>query len=107
MLDLSIIDNTPLFEIKLLDGRELHLKRPTQSLYTFLANLSDNAANLSDTQSLEFVFNAFTRILNRNTEGITFTVEELDEYGPEIVMFVINQYFTYWDKDTASKVDFQ
>lgn len=108
MLDLSILDNSELFEIKLIDGRELTLKRPTQSLQAYLFNLLDEKKQVDDSHMLEYVFSAFTRVLNRNTQGITFSEEELcDEYGIEIAAIVINNYFTYWNNDTASRVDFQ
>lgn len=103
MLDLSILDKSELFEVKLLDGRELKLKRPTQSLQMTIVNILDND-NYEET--LDIVFNAFTRVLNRNTEGITFNSEELaEEYGVDIASIVIFKYFTYWNENT--QVDFQ
>ena len=103
MLDLSILDKSELFEVKLLDGRELKLKRPTQSLQMTIVNILDND-NYEET--LDTVFNAFTRVLNRNTEGITFNSEELaEEYGVDIASIVIFKYFTYWNENT--QVDFQ
>ena len=103
MLDLSILDKSELFEVKLLDGRELKLKRPTQSLQMTIVNILDND-NYEET--LDTVFNAFTRVLNRNTEGITFNSEELaEEYGADIASIVIFKYITYWNENT--QVDFQ
>ena len=103
MLDLSILDKSELFEVKLLDGRELKLKRPTQSLQMTIVNILDND-NYEET--LDTVFNAFTRVLNRNTEGITFNSDELaEEYGVDIASIVIFKYFTYWNENT--QVDFQ
>ena len=105
MLDLSFINNDELFEVKLIDGRILHLKRPTQSLQSFLMILLDNN-NLKDSEMLDSIFKAFTRILNRNEEGIAFNAEDLaEEYGAEVAAIVINDYFTYWNEKT--KVDFQ
>lgn len=105
MLDLSLINNDELFEVKLIDGRILHLKRPTQSLQSFLIILLDNN-NLKDSEMLDSIFKAFTRILNRNEEGIAFNAEDLaEEYGVEVAAIVINDYFTYWNEKT--KVDFQ
>ena len=103
MLDLSILDKSELFEVKLLDGRELKLKRPTQSLQMTIVNILDND-NYEET--LDIVFNAFARVLNRNTEGITFNSDELaEEYGVDIASIVIFKYFTYWNENT--QVDFQ
>ena len=50
----------------------------------------------------------FTRILNRNDEGKTFTKDEVEEeFDLMIVVYVVRDYFQYWTEEIAEQVNFQ
>lgn len=106
-----MLDLTPMnrhYEIRLLDGDTLNLKRPTQAMYETIINLRDmRERENNELQILAAFSNLFTRILNRNEEGRTFTAEELrDNYDFQVVTYVIQDYFTYWQKEVEEEVNF-
>ena len=108
MLDLSVI-NIP-YELILEDGTKLHLKRPTQSLQEAIVKLKPLIAKPEKNlvQVMDASLEIFTRILNRNTEDVEFDVEQVkEEYDMTIAMLVVNDYFAYWNKEVAQKVNFQ
>jgi len=106
MLDLTKIYKEKYYEIKLIDGTELKLKRPTQAMVEYTLNLRDLKDN--DKETLHAITGMFVRVLNRNTEDRVFTNEEIDnEYDTQIIAFVIQDYFEFWQKDVNEKVDFQ
>lgn len=104
MLDLGgIIENY--YEVRLLDGKELKLKRPTQAMIESISvmdKLTDN------TEILRGFSRLFARILNRNTEGLVFKSEDLvEQYDFTVVMLLVKDYFNYWREDTEKQVNFQ
>ena len=107
MLNLRALAEENFYEIKLLDGQELKLKRPSQAMYEFLLTLdklkeSDQAAVINGFSSL------FERILNRNVDGAHFTKEQLiEEYDFKVISYVITDYFNYWNEEVNDKVNFQ
>lgn len=95
MIDLSTLKNEPLYEIKLLDGKTYTLKRPTQAIQQFLIDLSE----MKQVDQMAGIAKAFIRVLNRNTQGETFTLDTLgEEYGYEIMAYVVKDYSEYWAK---------
>lgn len=108
MLDLSLI-NVP-YELILEDGTELHLKRPTQSLQEAVVSLQPLVANPEKNimKVMDAAIEIFTRILNRNIEGVEFDVKQVkDEYDMTIAMMVVNDYFAYWNNEVKQKVNFR
>lgn len=104
MLDLGgIVENY--YEVRLLDGKELKLKRPTQAMIESISvmdKLTDN------TEILRGFSRLFARILNRNTEGLVFKSEDLvEQYDFTVVMLLVKDYFNYWREDTEKQVNFQ
>ena len=108
MLDLTLMNNNDLYELRLLDGTELHLKRPTQAMVQFTLILQGLANNDKQLETIEALSSLFARILNRNIEGLTFEAEKLaEEYDFNVIGYVIEDYFGYWNEDTEEKVNFQ
>lgn len=107
MLDLGTLAEDRYYEIKLLDGAELRLKRPSQAMYEFLLTLdklneTDSAAVINGFSKL------FERILNRNVEGAHFDREQLiEDYDFKVISYVISDYFNYWNEEVNDKVNFQ
>ena len=95
MLDLTTVANDNYYEIRLLDGTELHLKRPTQAMFEYMTQLE--LINSKDMrESLGFLNNIFTRIINRNIENVEYTTEQVaDEYTIQIIVYVIQDYFKF------------
>lgn len=95
MLDLTTRSKTKkLYEIKMPDGQELTLKLPTQSL---LMKLNDLQAYLGQDpmKALTAINNLVVQILNRNTQGITYTDEQVMEMlDLDTLILVINDYIT-------------
>lgn len=105
MLDLTTIYKDVYFELKLFDGTVLKIKRPTQSMAEFAVSLQKIE---DDKMALDAVMSFFVRILNRNTTGKVFTVDEIKEdYDVNVIGLVIRSYFDFWNKEVGSKVDFQ
>jgi len=106
-----MLDLTPMnrhYEIRLLDGSTLNLKRPTQAMYETLIALRDmRDRENSELRLLTAFSDLFARILNRNEEGRSFTKEELrEEYDFQVVSYVIQDYFSYWQKEVDEEVNF-
>ncbi len=107
MLDLTTL-NGNLYDIKLLDGTVLHLKRPNQSMVQYLVDIKGLHEGTGDEKALLKAFASFfARILNRNAEGIAYDAEDLEEdYDYETILYVINDYFDHWTKEVGENVDF-
>ena len=107
MLALTVFNNEH-YDIRLLDGTELKLKRPTQAMIEYTMRIEDMAKSEDKTQAINALANLFVRILNRNTEGVTFNVKDVtEEYDFQTIGYVIQDYFSYWNKEEAGKVFFQ
>lgn len=95
MLDLTTRSKTKkLYEIKMPDGQELTLRLPTQSL---LMKLNDLQVYLGQDpmKALTAINNLVVQILNRNTQGITYTEEQVMEMlDLDTLILVINDYIT-------------
>lgn len=106
MLDLTLIKED-YYEIRLADGTELHLKRPTQALFQFSMVLEGLVKSDKHTETMEAFTQLFARVLNRNIEGKTFEAEVLaNEYDPNVMSYVIQDYFNFYNKEVDSKVNF-
>lgn len=106
MLDLTIT-NKNYYEIRLLDGTELHLKRPTQAMVQYTLILKGLADNNKEVETMDAITNLFARILNRNVEGKKYDGKELaEEYDFEVVSYVIGDYFNFWNKEIEEQVNF-
>ncbi len=107
MLDLTLMNNADLYELRLLDGTELHLKRPTQAMVQFTLVLQGLANNNKQVETLEALSQLFARILNRNMEGKTYDAAQLaEEYDFSVIGYVIEDYFGFWNQDVEAKVNF-
>jgi hypothetical protein len=109
MLDLTNIYANKTYDVKLFDGTEIHLKRPTQAIQENIIllqqyqNQQDKAAEV-----MKAMMDVFVRILNRNADNRLFTLEEIEEdYDISIAMLVIQDYFAFWSKEVTDNVNFQ
>ena len=107
MLDLSKIGKNKYYEVRLLDGTELKLNRPTQRMVQFMLNIQDMANDNKDLETIKAFSELFAWILNRNTEGKIYKAEQVaDEYDFAIIGLLIKDYFSFWNEDTADIVNF-
>ena len=109
MLDLTELQQN-LYDIRLLDGTVLQLKRPNQSMIQFLVDIKKryDASDGDNLALLDSFANFFCRILNRNAEGFSFTEDQLKEdYDYETILYVVNDYFNYWNAEVSESVNFQ
>lgn len=96
MIDLS--KNTELYKIKLEDGTVLKLKKPTQSMLVQMMEMSQ--AKEKDYEIVTKLFELLTKIFNRNTNGMTFTQEQIEEMlDLEIAMMIVQDYLNSTLKD--------
>jgi uncharacterized protein YdgA (DUF945 family) len=103
MLDLTTTFNNDLYELKLLDGTLLKLKRPTQQMTETLMRLQ----GVDNSVAVGSIMGIFVRVLNRNNAGIEYTEEDLaEDYDLTVAMYVVQDYFTYWNNEVAAKVNF-
>ena len=103
MLDLSKIGKNKYYEVRLIDGTELKLNRPTQRMLQFMLNIQDMAKDNKDMETIKAFNELFAWILNRNTEGKVYKAEQIaDEYDFAIIGLLIKDYFSFWNEDTAN-----
>lgn len=108
MLDLTTALGE-LYQVKLLDGKVLNLKRPTQALQVAIVNLQKYAGKEKDAEkAMETTMEIFCRILNRNDEGVEFKPEDIgEEYDYSIALMVIGDYLKYYAAEVQRSVNFQ
>lgn len=106
MLDLSKLYKDKYYEVRLIDGTELKLKRPTQAMIEYTIDMAELENN--DKEAVKSVSNMFCRILNRNTDNKQFSREDIiEDYDLAVIVYVIKDYFAFWEKEVIEKVDFQ
>ncbi len=108
MLDLSSYQTVDYYEVRLIDGTELQLNRPTQAMIEYVINIETLSNADKNAEAIKAFTNLFARILNRNINGKTFKAEELaEQYDFAVVVILIKDYFNYWKADTEDKVAFR
>lgn len=107
MLDLTLMNND-LYEIRLLDGTELKLKRPTQAMMQLTVSLQEFSKNEMQADTINALTELFTQILNRNTDGKKFEAAQIaQDYDFTTITYVVEDYFNYWNKEVDEKVNFR
>lgn len=90
MIDLGKLQQD-LYKIKLADGTILKLKKPTQAMLLTIMSMAD-----SDKEEIEIIeeLNALMlRIFNRNTNGLEFSKDDIEEMlDIENAMMVLQDY---------------
>ena len=105
MLDLNMM-NDKFYEVRLLDGKQLKLGRPTQKMYEQIMEIQDKKT--TDAETLRMFARVFAAILNRNTEHIKFNANELSQvYDFAVIGLVIKDYFSFWNKEIKDNINFQ
>ncbi|WP_297637950.1 hypothetical protein [uncultured Clostridium sp.] len=98
MLDLTIISEQ-YFDLKLLDGRVLNLKKMTQGMIITTTALDKAIAKANDNKDYEKVLNLnvdrLMLILNHNKEKINITKKDIESLTPEHMSAIIIAY-TDW-----------
>ena len=103
MLDLTTAFGE-LYQVKLLDGTVLELKRPTQALQNAIVNLQKFGTDGENTsKAMDMAMDIFCRILNRNTNGIEYK----EEYDYTLALVVITDYLKYYAAEVSNNVNFQ
>lgn len=87
MLDLTVL-NEQYFEIKLLDGSVINLKKPSQSLLMKFMGFKQDASELKTEDIIEIVLS----ILNNNKENKELKTEDIENYDIGILMAIIQGY---------------
>lgn len=101
MLDLTKL-TANLYQVKLLDGTTLSLKRPTQRLYGQLAKLSEVD---SVEGQMVAAMPLFVEVLNNNDQGRTFDLDEVEaEYDFSIALIVIADYLKFYTAEITGEV---
>lgn len=108
MLDLTAAFSE-LYEVRLFDGTTLQLKRPTQALQESIMRLQEMGSDAKNsTKIMKETIAIFCRVLNRNTQEITFTQEQLeDDYDYSVALLVIGDYLQFYANEVAQKVNFR
>lgn len=95
MLDLTIL-NQNYFEIKMLDGSILNLKKLTQKMLLKTTFLDKEIEKANKNKEFEKILNLnvdrLHLILNNNKEGKVITKEEIEEFNAEIITAIIVAY---------------
>lgn len=97
MLDLTNrTKSRKLYEVKLPDGTFLTLKLPTQALLVKLQSLQQfSDATSSPFEALDAINDVAVDILNLNTQGITYTRNQIGELlDLDLVVVLVQDYLT-------------
>lgn len=93
MIDLSILSNKT-FDIKLQDGTELNIRKPSNELFkeTFrMIKLME--ANGEDDKKISAIYIFLTKMFNRNMNNVKFTQQQLEELiDIDVAMYLIKEY---------------
>nr|DAP50265.1 MAG TPA: hypothetical protein [Caudoviricetes sp.] len=82
-LDLNKL-KTKTFELKLLDGRVINIKKPNEDLIVEMENFEKEAPNSKCVQDVFKKIKALTLIIiNRNTEGVVFDYLFFEQKGED------------------------
>ena len=98
MLDLTILSEQ-YFEIKLLDGRIINLKKMNQRMIINTTSIDKAIEKANKSKEYEKVLNLnidrLELILNHNKEGVKISREEIEELTPDVMGAIIVEY-TEW-----------
>ncbi len=98
MLDLSIIADS-YFDLKLVDGRIIYIKKLNQKQVIAMTAMDKEIAKANEKKDYEKVLMLNTErmhmILNHNKENIVISKEEVEELNPEMMSAIIIAY-TDW-----------
>ena len=107
MLDLTNIAKNKYYEVRLIDGTELKLNRPTQKMLEFMLSIQSMANDNKDLETIKAFNELFAWILNRNTDGKPYQADQIaEEYDFAIIGLLIKDYFSFWNEDTVNIVNF-
>lgn len=93
-------------EMKLLDGSELNLKKPTQAIVISLMAFEQKAKECKKdvNKMLTLMDDMMILILNHNKEGRVFSMADLgDSYTFEIQMAIIQAYTKFMNELNSAK----
>lgn len=104
MLDLTILAEQ-YFEIKMLDGSIINLKKLTQGMLIKTTAIDKQIEKANKDKDYEKVLNLnvdrLYLILNNNKEKVEITKEEIKDFTPEVMSAIILAY-TDWMQDINS-----
>lgn len=107
MLDLTAVFTNTYYELKMLDGQVLNLKRPTQGIQQSVLDIVPYFDKKPSVEAIEKALSLFTQIINNNVENIEYTEEQIKEdYSLAIVMYVFEDYFRFWNEEVNKNVNF-
>lgn len=108
MLDLTTAFSE-LYEVRLFDGTVLQLKRPTQALQESIMRLQEMGNDAKNSSKImKETMAILCRVLNRNTQGVTFTQKQLeDDYDYSVALLVIGDYLKFYNKEVMEKISFR
>ncbi len=91
VLDLSVFQEETL-DVKLADGRMLHLKKPDQGMVIAMLRLSRLDESTPPEEVLAVLNHIVLRILNHNADGIEFTKESVSALTLDMKIAILNAY---------------
>lgn len=90
LLDLQVFQEQ-YFPIKLLDGNTITLKKPSRRLLMRFLE-AQNISKLNAEEQMNAIYKLVVDILNNNTTGTVFTVEDIQDYDIMILQAIIQGY---------------
>lgn len=95
MLDLNLIERKP-YEIKMLDGKVLHIGKPPQRLLNKIIQIQK--ADPEDIAVVTQLYDIVLEILNLNTDGEVYDAIFIKQFDIEIIALILADYF-HWLSD--------
>ncbi len=94
ILDLSVFAEETL-DVRLADGKLLHLKKPTQALAIAMLQLRNLSEDMQPEAALAVQNSVVLRIMNNNADGVTFTPESVANLTLDVKTAIIKGYADY------------
>lgn len=94
MLDLGKLKQD-LYKIKLADGTILKIKKPTHAMLLTMVEFR-NIDGKEDIELLDDLYTLILRILNRNTNDIEFSMEDIQEmFDLDTTLLILKDYMDF------------
>lgn len=94
MIDLS---KKRLYEIKMPEGNILHIKKPSQKIYTRLIKMYSD--DLDGVDTLAEFYELIKDILNLNTDNKIYDTDYVTSFDLSTLTLILQDYFTFVNEE--------
>lgn len=100
MLDLNTLKQET-FDVKMLDGKIVHCKKPTQKMFLFFLDATNKIPEAKEAEIFKLIDDVIFMILNWNTDGRE--IKEIDSIDIDMKMAIVNNYAKFLNEILSRK----